>query len=1266
MPRIRPAAWAALAVTIAVIGVLIKTDSLKILVLGPLVSTFCLSLGVCGLVLAANYLEQRSDAPSLTERQASATRPFALATDPQWSWYRNKRKLDNDPEPSFPPVHGFEEPKLAARLSTVLGLIRGSFILPWFSKISRAPAFPNKVEGVIRHALGEVSTRVETVDWPSLGVEKVLPLVTEHIAHYKNVEHLAGSIGTSDALPLPLPKDAHAAFTHHTHTSAESNIPAIEAHLRGHVERIVSAVVPLEEQSAVLTTIVREIVLGAILMPVFNLLSEPDFWNRQINEQGGKYLHQRWVAKGLHVLTLRKQVNQVLSALSTVPAPASGSSPAKPPVQPISVQSTPRQFEDFMRSITKLRTLGEARRLRSDIDREYRHARAAFRAASQRSKEDGADNDKAIRHIDRYLHRLERARGAIDHRIEKLSGVSADAIAAPAPSKNIKPTLYRILSDPSSLAYWLEFMERRGRSHLVQFWLTVEGFKDPLEASGQNLALDNVVEGGNRPGANDATIGDDIAFLYSAYFAESGGRLDIPARLVEVISELGQNTTRPFGAVDTRRAKLAVYQAQRAVYELMEEEDWSTFQKSDLYFKAVADLKHSHRPRANSGSTPPISTSNSTARLSPSGQRRVSDGPPISTPSPVASPLLARRPLLVNGSFMPAASSQTATPVTSNDFDSSMTSLRDAALDSGRASPRASPHSSTILSPGTKRHSAQFDILFGTQEEISERNPLFVDEEDQEEVVERQRIAAIQAALEEIIDSDPMSNSQVLEPETEPQTPAAPRSPLQGLHPLAARKKTSRSAEDLTSVRDVGPARPVTRYSPGTRRPRPARRGSDEGVHGRQKSIFAEDPEEDEEQEASTASDGEPDAETVLPAPGNLHLGSEIERLGRKLAELGEQERLLDSLIRQADLTGNARERRRTPRRQVRRGDLTGRRRTRADELDDHTPVQRVLRSGPCIARLGGRESESGHQGADRNACKRLVPSTSAGFVESRRAGLERYLQSLLGSALFCSSTLVQNFLSRGAPSTPSTSSAGPLAPRNLVRTLYKTVASSIDVELAPSMLDIMSQSLTRQLSEVAGGLGVVTEEVAGLIPFTGADDDDDAGDFAGPICDAFLEVFDLKERDWLRRQAIVLLLQQVLGSTVERKVRDLVGKASQPKKIEKLLAAFQENMWPGGKRKEPSPKRTPEEIRETRLSASRKLGRLLPDVLANVVGRSNARKAAQRTFAVIQDQRLNQHLWVRVLDEILYTLFPLGGASGAGASGGSGGSTAVQTPRAQ
>lgn len=91
-------------------------------------------------------------------------------------------------------------------------------------------------------------------------------------------------------------------------------------------------------------------------------------------------------------------------------------------VQPININSTPRQFEDFMRSILRLRTLGEARRMRSDIDREYRRARASFGDATMRAREAGEDNEKEIRRIERYLHRLERARGQIDRRIQKLSG----------------------------------------------------------------------------------------------------------------------------------------------------------------------------------------------------------------------------------------------------------------------------------------------------------------------------------------------------------------------------------------------------------------------------------------------------------------------------------------------------------------------------------------------------------------------------------------------------------------------------------------------------------------------------------------------------------------------------------------------------------------------------------------------------------------------------------------------------------------------------
>lgn len=601
-------------------------------------------------------------------------------------------------------------------------------------------------------------------------------------------------------------------------------------------------------------------------------------------------------------------------------------------------------------------------------------------------------------------------------------------------------------------------MERRNRSHLVQFWLTVEGFKDPLEATGQHLALDNMTGDEHRPSANDATFGDDIAFLYSAYLANAAGqrqKLDLPPHLVAVISELGQNATRPFSASDVKRGKLAVYQAQRAVYDLMEEEDWAAFPKSDLYFKALADLKHSaSSPQSvlpqsvlpNSVESPPPAHSDplsptgprvSTGPFPPGPVRRVSDGPPLKSPSPGPSPLLPRRPLLVNGSFIPAAASPVATPVMSSDFD---TSIRDAGSDH---SGRASPHASAILSPSTKRRSAQFDILFGTQDSEAERNPLFVDEEDEETVIERERIQAIQAALEEIIQSDPMADSQTLEPPKTPQTPSTP------LHPLAGKKLTSRSAEDLQSQRDLSPARPVTRYSPGMRRPRLARRGSDDGsLHRRQRSIFAEDDEDEPEAIAPNGDGAEDTAADSAPAPGNLHLAAEIERLAARLEVLSEQESMLSSLISKADLHGDAkrlrllqrslaslqreqrtaefqraqyeqqeRENRLVPgRTRVKLpstvqavDEATGRPVTRyvvqIDQVEDGRTVlswtvthrynefyvlDRALRDW---AARDARVADEVRAKVIEMPGKRLVPSTSAGFVEARRSGLERYLQ---------------------------------------------------------------------------------------------------------------------------------------------------------------------------------------------------------------------------------------------------------------------------------
>lgn len=129
----------------------------------------------------------------------------------------------------------------------------------------------------------------------------------------------------------------------------------------------------------------------------------------------------------------------------------------------------------------------------------------------------------------------------------------------------------------------------------------------------------------------------------------------------------------------------------------------------------------------------------------------------------------------------------------------------------------------------------------------------------------------------------------------------------------------------------------------------------------------------------------------------------------------------------------------------------------------------------------------------------------------------------------------------------------------DLVRTVYRSVAESIDdMFFGPSMLDVMIQRLTRQAAEFAGivGPGINDEDLvaqalhasgnnvpeAAFMQLSGdlkpLEGETSTSTFSAPICDLVLAIFELnKKNNWLRRQAIVIILQQVLGGTIERLV---------------------------------------------------------------------------------------------------------------------------------
>jgi sorting nexin-25 len=174
-------------------------------------------------------------------------------------------------------------------------------------------------------------------------------------------------------------------------------------------------------------------------------------------------------------------------------------------------------------------------------------------------------------------------------------------------------------------------------------------------------------------------------------------------------------------------------------------------------------------------------------------------------------------------------------------------------------------------------------------------------------------------------------------------------------------------------------------------------------------------------------------------------------------------------------------------------------------------------------------------------------------------------------------------FLSRSITSVESTAMPAATSPNllmnlashNIIKSLHKTMASSLDdVLLGPSMLDMMYTTLNRQLIDLGGYVGMSGDDMTGLgtsslpqalrpgwsrtntgrnIPdrpsgqmgpakaklpdIQSLGGESGVGAFSAPICDLFIEIFDLKENNWLRRQAIVVILQQFLGGTIERSV---------------------------------------------------------------------------------------------------------------------------------
>lgn len=187
-----------------------------------------------------------------------------------------------------------------------------------------------------------------------------------------------------------------------------------------------------------------------------------------------------------------------------------------------------------------------------------------------------------------YLRRLETARQILDSKVANLSTggtVRAKVAAQEKPkhkrtsSRFANASLRDVLYDAAGLSCFMEFMDQVELMRLVQFWLVVDGIRNPLEMDTDEPA-ENI---SSFPTWTEADR-TDLAQIYEAYLSKAELKLPEARKAVSEFLKAGRSAT----PTQYHNARRALLEAQTEAYDQLQEPYFRRFKKSNLYYKWLA------------------------------------------------------------------------------------------------------------------------------------------------------------------------------------------------------------------------------------------------------------------------------------------------------------------------------------------------------------------------------------------------------------------------------------------------------------------------------------------------------------------------------------------------------------------------------------------------------------------------------------------------------------------------------------------------------
>ncbi|KAL7274801.1 tRNA (guanine-N(7)-)-methyltransferase (tRNA(m7G46)-methyltransferase) [Rhizina undulata] len=1164
-------------------------------------------------------------------------RPLAFTTPSVWSSEVSLMCSEDSfrRSPLYPPSFVISD-----SIDKVLDYILRDFINSWYSKVSQDPSFSIQVDKTIRHALEQLLDRLHKVNMVEFVVGNIVPLLTAHLNDFSSAErtvrgkHLNNNLTESEELHLAIAAKYREGKLHPAASLGFSDMKIVQQdYLRKRLEKILSSVLPeRERKSRAVGSLVREIVSCAILFPVLGMLSDPDFWNQLVEAIGGAVLQDR--------KTLRK----LRAALDQHATPMSRNNPQfskqqnpniplAPPFKRLLPNDDERTFERFIRSIRLCNNLSDARRLRNEI-----------MAQLKRDERMEGREGWAV-----YIKRLEQGRKVVEQKVAHLSAGGSGAGAMPprtqvASSRLESASLEEMLRDSSGLSYFMEYMDRQRRLPLVQFWLVVDGLRNPLEDD--ISSSDEEQEGTSSTSLSPWTPSDrnDLAQIHDAYLSSPELQISEKSRRAvrDFLKAGNQGTQREY-----IKARAAILRAQTFVYEEMRKKDFSGFKGTDLYFKYLAS---DETAAAQGGPT--------SRRSSKDMQRSLSWTETASPLEPPDSMISSR------GSF----DSKNRPEALLEDWDFDPLSASRQSLNEDPFSPR-------------------------------QQHPEFIRRMPESRIVE-----AVEAALNDIIEDRPNgleeSTSSLTQNSPDYLGPDSPRSSID-----VPRNGNSGTGSDTNTKPEINePVKQKARVKPPSIASLGLVNAYTRDTVFSEDDLFPEEnagadelySDEDSELEDNKAKGDS--GEIHQAAPGDLGLAEAIAALSFDIEKLSTQEAVVDSLYRKAELTNNTvelrilRKSKASLQREIKRKELQ-RQQYIIQESDNSLYGRSTIRiQSTMVGNENGQDfalyiievqRKSGeHMPAAQWALarryseffqlhqqlrskfpsvrqldfprKRVVMKLQKDFVEKRKVALEKYLKSLLLIPDVCRSRELRVFLSQRSVAPKSLSQSNINEDRrDIISRIYNSITDGMEDVLGNlPMLDQLSASNSNMLTTAgiqsqrpgsfasASSLNEISD-VAEAEAELSAFEDKEVPPFVKPICDLFLEVFELnRKKNWLRGRAVVVVLHQLLGGTIERKIRDQAKAIADEESILKYISLVRDSLWPDGNMRQNPKLRTVKEKSRTSTEANRILAILIPDIAASVVGRDNAQSAGRRLFAAFNNERLNTSIIYTIFDELISALF--------------------------